>query len=687
MAGIESPLPPFYAPPKFNLENIKNGEIFSWAFWNTLYVIVTPVKATLYLGSLAWNKLSGKPIASRNVKPEGVDCKINQNHVPANSSIGKSSLSEIRNSSSVRPGEKVRAVSEDADQQRKQVASPPQVSNHSQLRYTRQRDVLHEEQSDLAQQLRMKEINERNYKRAEQKSLKHGERETLKEVLRTSCEKYLADQDRIRTEQVMLKQVRDLSRREERRTQQRLQKELKQADLDYQFAQLEAADLRQADHQPPTVHGIQQQGISAPDFQQAIWESLTKQRSSSIQVNTPKPRPELPPMTISEHVAEEAKRGHVIYFQDQHVIAWLLDKKDALMRNNSLKEGLEKCSCDLTKVSEAEWSQVLSGWKITKNDFHTIYGLANDMPLRIKLVEKLITHKVNVEQVHQAQLQRIIPSLKNEPAEQPRQAQTRQTNPGQEKKPATQTRQAQLQRVNLDQKKEPSEPLRQAQPQRTNPGQEKKPAVQIRQAQLQQVNSDQKKEPAEQPSQTQPRRTNADQEKKSAAQIRQAQLQQVKTDQKKEPAEQSRQAQPQQINPGEEKKPITQALQPKLQQVKFAQENEQRALGEQVRITQKVAQVEIGTAEASKLKSEPPDNEHDVFSIHFQTGNGMIIRRFWPDDPVQSLLDFLDTKGYPSTDFKLVTDYPRRELDSVSLTMRELELELGNKFAVRVVKK
>ncbi|WP_419835731.1 hypothetical protein [Endozoicomonas atrinae] len=81
MVGIESPLPPFYAPPKFNLENIKNGEIFSWAFWNTLYVIVTPVKATLYLGSLAWNKLSGKPIASRDVQPEKACPKVNPNYI------------------------------------------------------------------------------------------------------------------------------------------------------------------------------------------------------------------------------------------------------------------------------------------------------------------------------------------------------------------------------------------------------------------------------------------------------------------------------------------------------------------------------------------------------------------------------------------------------------------------------
>lgn len=77
MTGIDSPLPPFYPPPELNLENVKNGGVFSWAFWNTLYAIVTPVKTTFYVGSLAWNKLPGKPVSSRNVKPERVDLLIN----------------------------------------------------------------------------------------------------------------------------------------------------------------------------------------------------------------------------------------------------------------------------------------------------------------------------------------------------------------------------------------------------------------------------------------------------------------------------------------------------------------------------------------------------------------------------------------------------------------------------------
>ncbi|MGO0308138.1 hypothetical protein ACTL6P_16325 [Endozoicomonas acroporae] len=77
MNGIESPLPPFYPPPGFNLENVKNGGFFSWAFWNTLYAIATPVKTTFYVGSLAWNKLSKKPVSSRNVKPERLDLQIN----------------------------------------------------------------------------------------------------------------------------------------------------------------------------------------------------------------------------------------------------------------------------------------------------------------------------------------------------------------------------------------------------------------------------------------------------------------------------------------------------------------------------------------------------------------------------------------------------------------------------------
>ena len=222
MAGIESPLPPFYAPPEFNFENIKNGEIFSWVFWNTLYVIVTPVKATLYLGSLAWNKLSGKPISSRDVQPEKACPKVNPNYVSTTTPAENTPQAEScdHSHSPVIPLQKLSAKPDGLSQKSSQGVTsqgPVKIPKQSQHQYIQQRDEAQKGQSALINQQRVDEINESNFNRGVKQSLKFAERQKFREDRRAARENSLAEQGRSRgrsqAEQALLTQDSAISQR------------------------------------------------------------------------------------------------------------------------------------------------------------------------------------------------------------------------------------------------------------------------------------------------------------------------------------------------------------------------------------------------------------------------------------------------------------------------------------------
>ncbi len=273
MTGIESPLPPFYAPPKLNMENIKNGEIFSWAFWNTLYVFVTPVKTTVYIISTLLNKFAGTPIASRDVQPEKADLKVNPNYVNMKTPAENTPRAASCDHSSVTLEQKVSTRPDGLSQPSSQAVAyqiPVQISKQSQHQYAQQRDEPQESQSEQ----RVDEINERNFNR----SLNFSEHQMLRGARRILHEEPLAEQDRSRdrsqTEQALLQQESDISVVEDIQSTQRFQMD-DEAYYDYQLAQHEREDIRLAYQQSLLDNEVQQQDVFDPQqTQQAILSSI-----------------------------------------------------------------------------------------------------------------------------------------------------------------------------------------------------------------------------------------------------------------------------------------------------------------------------------------------------------------------------------------------------------------------------
>ncbi|XP_018334151.1 FAS-associated factor 1 [Agrilus planipennis] len=82
------------------------------------------------------------------------------------------------------------------------------------------------------------------------------------------------------------------------------------------------------------------------------------------------------------------------------------------------------------------------------------------------------------------------------------------------------------------------------------------------------------------------------------------------------------------------------------------------------------------TVEAS-LPLEPAQNESDITKIRFRLPGGQNIeRRFLGNDPLQVLLDFLLVKGYPQSEYKVISSWPRRDLTALESgkTLKQLKL-------------
>ncbi|KAF5282552.1 hypothetical protein FQA39_LY04959 [Lamprigera yunnana] len=80
----------------------------------------------------------------------------------------------------------------------------------------------------------------------------------------------------------------------------------------------------------------------------------------------------------------------------------------------------------------------------------------------------------------------------------------------------------------------------------------------------------------------------------------------------------------------------------------------------------------------AKLPPEPAMDQGDnIAKIRFRLPKGESLeRRFQANAPLKVLLDFLVVKGYPTTEFKVISSWPRRDLTALDSTKTLQELKL-----------
>lgn len=101
------------------------------------------------------------------------------------------------------------------------------------------------------------------------------------------------------------------------------------------------------------------------------------------------------------------------------------------------------------------------------------------------------------------------------------------------------------------------------------------------------------------------------------------------------------------------------------------QERESRLLEQQQQREAHRLQVE------SQLPTEPQEDDENITKIRFRLPKGeTIVRRFQCATPLKVLLDFLVVQGYPSTEYKVISSWPRRDLTSLDpkSTLQDLKL-------------
>ncbi|XP_015178994.1 PREDICTED: FAS-associated factor 1 isoform X1 [Polistes dominula] len=79
----------------------------------------------------------------------------------------------------------------------------------------------------------------------------------------------------------------------------------------------------------------------------------------------------------------------------------------------------------------------------------------------------------------------------------------------------------------------------------------------------------------------------------------------------------------------------------------------------------------------SSLPPEPLQNAGDgVLKVRVRLPAGKYLeRRFQPDTPLQTLLNFLIVEGYPTEEYKVLSSWPRRDLTSMDSKMTLMELK------------
>lgn len=71
----------------------------------------------------------------------------------------------------------------------------------------------------------------------------------------------------------------------------------------------------------------------------------------------------------------------------------------------------------------------------------------------------------------------------------------------------------------------------------------------------------------------------------------------------------------------------------------------------------------------SRLPPEPDEGCTNISKIRVRLPKGEFIeRRFYSTEPLQDLIDFLIVQGYPNSDYKVISSWPRRDLTSLDPT-------------------
>merc|ERR1712173_289656 len=78
--------------------------------------------------------------------------------------------------------------------------------------------------------------------------------------------------------------------------------------------------------------------------------------------------------------------------------------------------------------------------------------------------------------------------------------------------------------------------------------------------------------------------------------------------------------------------------------------------------------------EESKAKN--PDRPNGIVSGASTSANNQIERRFLASETLQTVLDYLTTEGFSSSDFKVLSSWPRRDLTTLDTTQTLKSLKL-----------
>lgn len=98
---------------------------------------------------------------------------------------------------------------------------------------------------------------------------------------------------------------------------------------------------------------------------------------------------------------------------------------------------------------------------------------------------------------------------------------------------------------------------------------------------------------------------------------------------------------------------------------------------EEARLKEEAEKERVRREVAKTVPDEPPlDAKHTKIRFRIPGDNSNLERRFLPSDSLQTLLDYLTSKGFNSDDFKVLSSWPRRDLTTLERTSTLEELKL-----------
>ncbi|KEI72615.1 hypothetical protein [Endozoicomonas elysicola] len=703
MAGIESPLPPFYAPPKLSIENLVKLKFLVWAVWNAFCVCILPVKATLYIISTAWNKFAGTPIASREVQCKSVDSKVNPDYVKADASadmgINHVNTAVSDQPSSVPLHQKVSTRTGGLSQQTSRPAGSPdpvQVSNQSQYQNAQQRSQL-----TLTSQQKTGEINQDNLNAGIASLPRETEQQVESNVCRNPRSEYLVEQNR--------------SRGGERSDQELLQSVFDDCSHEHCLVQQEEEDLTLDLANQPLLQDsdVRQQNVFHPQIQQAIL--------SSIQQSCRRAPVDVPELFVQLPEEGGVREASVQLLHDCH--AQQPDTSDLQMQQAILasfqqephinqlaapelvvqlpeEDGVREASVQSLHDSYAQQPDISN----SQMQQAILASFQQQPPMTQFAAPELVVQLPQEDHVREATVQSLHDSHSQHHSQQQLPV-TQLTAPGlvvqlpEEDDAGVYTHRrldsSNIQQQDISNQRTP-QPILDSSIQKlasVTPSAIPIPVVQLPlRTVLEHVVHENKSRKADQQiyiDNENVREKLKEKEKDftksgiNVSQIPEEAIQQFISGWKISRDEFYRLYRP--THDPEIVLKLARELVEHVEKERLAQEQEKRAREQEARLAKEVAEA-AKLAAKNRLVDAPPEGDDGIFSIRFQTTGGQkITRRFRPRDTVQSIFDFAHINGYPPSAFIFVVgDAPghRRILDEPLLPLSELQMT--NRFVVRI---